>query len=108
MNGFYIKEDTVFSRNAKTFSVEEGLLDSLRNDEVIGLGLWLTFYFSSLISFSSFSLLLRGRQTHKNLLSIILVPNFAGSRSLEFKVNMFGNDFLQRKGKGTKIGFRVL
>ena len=36
---------------------------------------------------------------HKNLLSIILVPNFAGSQSLGFKVNMFGNDFLQRKRK---------
>lgn len=37
------------------------------------------FFFFFLVSFSSFSLLLRGRQTHKNLLSIILVPNFAGS-----------------------------
>lgn len=72
---------------------------NLCEDEVIGLGLQLPFYFSSLISFSSFSLLPRGKQTHKNLLSIILVPNFAGSQSLGFKVNMFGNDFLQRKKK---------
>lgn len=72
---------------------------NLWNDEVIGLGPSFTLYFSSLISFSSFSLLLRGRQTHKNLLSIILVPNFAGSQSPGFEVNMFGNDFLQRKRK---------
>lgn len=72
---------------------------NLWNDEVIGLGPSFTLYFSSLISFSSFSLLLRGRQTLKNLLSIILVPNFAGSQSPGFEVNMFGNDFLQRKRK---------
>lgn len=83
----------------KHFPFKRVRQSNLWNDEVIGLGPLLTFYFSSLISFSSFSLLLRGRQTHENLLSIILVPNFAGSQSPGFEVNMFGNDFLQRKRK---------
>lgn len=94
-----IKEDAFVSEILRHFPFKRVCQTDLCNDEVIGLGLLLTFYFTSLISFSSFSLLLRGRQNHKNLLSIILAPNFAGSWSLGFEVNMFGNDFSQRKRK---------
>lgn len=63
MNIFYIKEDT--PEMLRCFSCKRVCWTNLWNDKVIGFGLLLTFYFSFLISFSSFSLLLRGRQTHK-------------------------------------------